>query len=70
MSEVILTLLFVFTAAVVYIDIQVTIAQWCGNGYVPSAIIPFTGLHPTNGIILYPSVMYQIYFWFNLTDII
>lgn len=54
---------FIFTATMLIIALFKIIPLMWGRSVSLPMLVPFTGLTPTHFLVLYPSVMFQIWFW-------
>jgi len=61
----IIEIAFIFTACAIITGFFKMFGAMIGNGVTLPAIIPFTEITPTHYIIMYPSVMFQVWFWSN-----
>ena len=54
---------FVFTAAMLLLALTKIIPAMFGKSVNLPHLIPFTSLTPTHYLILYPSAIFQVWFW-------
>lgn len=59
----IIEILFIFTAAMLIMASVKMLGAVFGNGVTLPNIIPFTDVTPTRHFIMYPSTMFQVWFW-------
>ena len=59
----IIEIAFIFTAMIVIVVAIRFAGQILGNGIDLALIIPFTNVTPARNFIIYPSIMFQVWFW-------
>ena len=59
----IIEIAFIFTAAMLVMALFRIIPLAWGRGVQLPYLIPYSGLTPTHFLIMYPSLMFQIWFW-------
>ncbi len=59
----IIEILFVFTAAMLVVALFKMIPAMWGTDITLPYIIPYTQLAPTHYLIMYPSTIFQVWFW-------
>jgi hypothetical protein len=61
----IIEIAFIFTTAMIILAaLKIVPAMWGSDITLPH-LIPWTRLTPTHYLIMYPSVIFQVWFWVN-----
>lgn len=58
-----LTIAFVFTAAILVLASIKLAGAILGNGVTLPAVIPYTELSPSHYVYMYPALFFQVWFW-------
>ena len=58
-----LTAIFVFTAAMLVLSSIKMVGAILGNGITMPSILPLVDIGPASSIVMYPSVLFQVWFW-------
>lgn len=65
----IIEITFILTAAILIMAAIKMGGAMLGNGVNMPAVIPFTDVGPTRHFLMYPSTLFQVWFWANYLEV-